>query len=144
MDLCSFKNKDIFDWIYLKNLTREECESNMKKFEDPEPHRYVIPLNVTSDVSLNFIPVPSLEYAEEIINQSTCEDLEHNSDKKHLRANLYNILLQTLNHLVLPSPLLSYVPNPIVQITIKYVEFIVKDLFDYFCGRRMFLLNNFF
>ena len=62
--------------------------------------------------------------------------------KKHLRANLYNILLQTLNHLVLRSPLLSYVPNPIVQITIKYVKFIVKNVFDYFCGRRMFVLKN--
>ena len=88
MDLCSFKNKDIFDWIYLKNLTTEECESNMKKFEDPEPHRYVIPLNVTSDVSLNFIPVPSLEYAEEKDSLSTCEDLEHNSDKKALKGKL--------------------------------------------------------
>ena len=55
LDLCSFKNKDILDCVYLKHLTSEECKSNMGKFDDPEPHRYVIPLNVISDVSLNFI-----------------------------------------------------------------------------------------
>ena len=86
LDLCSFKNKDIFDWIYLKNLTREECENNMKKFEDPEPHRYVIPLNVTSDVSLNSIPLPSLEYVGEKYIFSTCQNLEHKNAQRALNG----------------------------------------------------------
>ena len=51
VDLCAFNSKAPLDYVYLKDLTSEQCEANWRKIEEPEPRRYVLPLNVTPDVS---------------------------------------------------------------------------------------------
>ena len=37
--------------IDMANLASEKCESVFRKYEDPEPRRYVLPLNLDSSVS---------------------------------------------------------------------------------------------
>ena len=51
LDLCAFNTKAPLDYVYLKDLTSEQCEANWRKIEEPEPRRYVLPLTIPQDVS---------------------------------------------------------------------------------------------
>lgn len=53
MDVCGFKTDQALHYIYMKNLTSEQCEANWRKLEEPEPRRYVIPVDVSATTPLN-------------------------------------------------------------------------------------------
>lgn len=52
IDLSCHKDAGILDKLYMKNLTSEQSEECFRSVSDPEPRRYVIPLDVTDKVSL--------------------------------------------------------------------------------------------
>ena len=53
LDFCAFNTKAPLDYVYLKDLTSEQCEANWRKIEEPEPRRYVLPLNIPKEVRVS-------------------------------------------------------------------------------------------
>ena len=51
VDFCAEKDGSSMQVIDMENLASEKCESVFRKYEDPEPRRYVLPLNLDSSVS---------------------------------------------------------------------------------------------
>nr|ALG64487.1 carotene and beta,beta-carotene 9',10'-oxygenase [Meretrix meretrix] len=49
MDIIAYKKDSVLQYLYLKELTTEECEKEHRKIEDPEPRRYVIPIKLKSN-----------------------------------------------------------------------------------------------
>jgi len=55
LDLCAFKSDGPLRYVYLQQLTSDQCEENWRKFEEPEVRRYALPLNINSEVSNTYI-----------------------------------------------------------------------------------------
>lgn len=56
MDLCGFQTSKPLEYVYLTQLTSEQCEANWRKLEEPEVRRYVLPLKVETGVGHFIIP----------------------------------------------------------------------------------------
>lgn len=50
MDIIAYKKDSVLQYLYLKELTTEECEKEHRKIEDPETRRYVIPIKLKPNV----------------------------------------------------------------------------------------------
>ena len=52
VDVCAEKDGRALESVYLKSLRSEEGDAEvLRKFGEPEPRRYVLPINVESAVS---------------------------------------------------------------------------------------------
>ena len=57
VDLCANTSYESLSYIYLKDLTSEQCEEKWRKFGHPEPRRYILPLKVNQQVMHMKMPV---------------------------------------------------------------------------------------
>ena len=52
VDIIAYQKDSVLQYLYLKNLTTEQCEKEHRKIEDPLTRRYVIPLKIKPNVSI--------------------------------------------------------------------------------------------
>ncbi|XP_060569819.1 carotenoid-cleaving dioxygenase, mitochondrial-like [Ruditapes philippinarum] len=53
VDLCAVRSNEALSYVYLKDLTSEQCEEKWRNFEDPQPRRYILPLKVNQQTPRN-------------------------------------------------------------------------------------------
>lgn len=73
LDLVGFKTQDPLKHVYLKNLTSEECEAIWRTIEEPEPRRYVLPLNISkqTQTNRNLVELGDTAATAELVSENT-------------------------------------------------------------------------
>lgn len=61
VDIIAYKKDSVLQYLYLKELTTEQCEREHRKIEDPELRRYVLPLHIKPNekAGVNLVKLPN-------------------------------------------------------------------------------------
>ncbi|XP_060569813.1 carotenoid-cleaving dioxygenase, mitochondrial-like [Ruditapes philippinarum] len=53
VDICALRSNEALSYIYLKDLSSEQCEENWRKYDSAEPRRFILPLDVNQQTPCN-------------------------------------------------------------------------------------------
>ncbi|KAK3593226.1 hypothetical protein CHS0354_012304 [Potamilus streckersoni] len=75
IDLCAHKSNEVFEYFNLKNLQGDQSLENWRKIDNPEPRRYILPLNIEKKMPLrsNLVKLTNTEASATLVNQSAIE-----------------------------------------------------------------------
>ncbi|KAL4230270.1 hypothetical protein ACF0H5_010656 [Mactra antiquata] len=61
VDIIAYKKDSVLQYLYLKELTTEECEREHRKIEDPQLRRYILPLTIKPNErpGVNLVKLPN-------------------------------------------------------------------------------------